>query len=182
MDLLVLIILSIVTLRYLDKRSKVAFVAHSVLFAILLFLSLFTTNLPWVANEMSSVCGEEAYVALREALIEPAGAVFSAFYIIIMLEIVYLAYFIARGFLQVYKKIDDFRKNNFKFKKRYRESEFCFSYLFFFQKAYFYSLLQASILIFSVFSVIKYRLRFVWRRKVCFMPLFASRFFVVDKH
>lgn len=81
MDLLVLIILSIVTLRYLDKRSKVAFVAHSVLFAVLLFLSLFTTNLPWVANEMSSVCGEEAYVALREALIEPAGAVFSAFYI-----------------------------------------------------------------------------------------------------
>lgn len=136
MDLLVLIILSIVTLRYLDKRSKVAFVAHSVLFAVLLFLSLFTTNLPWVANEMSSVCGEEAYVALREALIEPAGAVFSAFYIIIMLEIVYLAYFIARGFLQVYKKIDDFRKNNFKSKKDTGKVSFA-SRIFFFSESLF---------------------------------------------
>ena len=137
MDLLVLIILSIVTLRYLDKRSKVAFVAHFVLFAVLLFLSLFTTNLPWVANEMSSVCGEEAYVALREALIEPAGAVFSAFYIIIMLEIVYLAYFIARGFLQVYKKIDDFRKNNFKFKKDIGKVSFASRIFSFFRKPIF---------------------------------------------
>ena len=138
MDLLVLIILSIVTLRYLDKRSKVAFVAHSVLFAVLLFLSLFTTNLPWVANVMSSVCGEEAYVALREALIEPAGAVFSAFYIIIMLEIVYLAYFIARGFLQVYKKIDDFRKNNFKSKKDTGKVSFASRIFSFFVIAGFY--------------------------------------------
>lgn len=114
MDLFILIILSIVTLRYLDKRSKIAFVAHSVLFAVLLFLSLFTTNISWVASKMSSACGESFYIALREALIGPAGAVFSAFYIIIMLEIVYIAFLIATSFLSAYKRIEDFRiKTNF---------------------------------------------------------------------
>lgn len=113
MDLFILIILSIVTLRYLDKRSKIAFVAHSVLFAVLLFLSLFTTNISWVASKMSSACGESFYIALREALIGPAGAVFSAFYII-MLEIVYIAFLIATSFLSAYKRIEDFRiKTNF---------------------------------------------------------------------
>ena len=70
--LIILIVLSIFTARVLERRYKVAAIAHSVLFIFTLVFFCFTTDLPLIVKAMNNIIPKMYYDALKDALLTPA--------------------------------------------------------------------------------------------------------------
>ena len=68
LELVLLVLLSIVTSRLLEKNYKVAYIAHSVLFIFLVAVFFFTTDIPVIQNMMINWMGEDYYESLYDSI------------------------------------------------------------------------------------------------------------------
>lgn len=87
LELAVLLLLSIITARFLERRYHVASVAHAILFVLLLAVTLFTTDIPFIKAAMMNWMGELYYNSLYDALHDTVTFVNIGLSAIIIVEI-----------------------------------------------------------------------------------------------
>ena len=70
-ELILLLTLSVITARLLEKRYKVASIAHAVFFIFISMVYLLTTDLALIKEAMINRMGEDLYESLNSALSTP---------------------------------------------------------------------------------------------------------------
>ncbi len=113
MDLILLCVCSIVIARCLERKMRVASVAHAILFIVLAFFSLFTTDLKLVSQAMINVMSEEKYVIIRNALMSASHFYRGAFSVLFIIDVaievmacIAAIILIVKGYKKFFKKID----------------------------------------------------------------------------
>lgn len=104
MEIISLCLLSAIISRILDKRSKKLNVLFSVFFIFLLSLALFMCDIPFVGESLENIFGHY-YTILREALLTQREGFYSAFQILIMMEMVFCIMVLLFASALVVKKI-----------------------------------------------------------------------------
>lgn len=69
MSLILLCVCSVFTGRYLEKRMKIASIAHSVLFIVMAFFFLFNSGFTLIDTAMINMVGQEAFDEIHEAFV-----------------------------------------------------------------------------------------------------------------
>lgn len=90
MELILLCLTAIFIAKYAEKHSSAITIAHAVLFIVLAFLSLFTTNISAVQGIMEHICGADNYWLVREAMRTPCIWLYSANAVIYLAELIML--------------------------------------------------------------------------------------------
>ena len=88
MDLILLIVCSIIIARCLERRMRVASVAHSIMFIVLAFFMLFTTNFALINQAMINIFGENIFNIVREALIDGSHLYRGTFSVLFFIDVV----------------------------------------------------------------------------------------------
>lgn len=70
MKYLLLIVCSIISARFLEKKYKVASIAHTVLFVLMSFIYLTSSEIPMIQFAMKNILTEPYYIALNEIISE----------------------------------------------------------------------------------------------------------------
>lgn len=86
MDIFLLIVSAVLIARFIEKRSKAIALAHTVLFAVLLFFMCFTTEFTLIQTLMRRVVGPSSYSLLHDALLAPCAWIYSASFVIYLVE------------------------------------------------------------------------------------------------
>lgn len=86
MDIFLLIVSAMLIARFIEKRSKAIALAHTVLFAVLLFFMCFTTEFTLIQGLVRRVVGAPSYQLLHSALLAPCAWIYSASFVIYLVE------------------------------------------------------------------------------------------------
>ena len=79
MDLILLCFCSVIIARCLEKRMRVASVAHAILFIVLFFFSLFTSGFAMIDQAMINTFGKDLFETVRDTLNETSPVYRSIF-------------------------------------------------------------------------------------------------------
>ena len=79
MDLILFGVCSVIIARCLEKRMRVASVAHAILFIVLFFFSLFTSGFPMIDQAMINTFGKDLFETVRDTLNETSPVYRSIF-------------------------------------------------------------------------------------------------------
>ena len=104
---LILIFLSIITARLLDKRYKVASIAHAVLFIFVSFVISVCSDWEPLVNIYTNWMGEEYYLSLKEALEDSELYLNSGLSTITLLEVII---FIFVPLLSIFTIVEEIRE------------------------------------------------------------------------
>lgn len=88
MDLILLCICSVIIARCLERRMRVASIAHAILFIVLAFFFLFTTDFKAINYAMSNMFGEKNFLIIRNALLDASPFYRSAISTLFIMDIV----------------------------------------------------------------------------------------------
>ena len=88
LQLVSLLLLSIITSRLLEKKHKVAYIAHSVFFVFMLFTFMVSTDISFIKNVMIEWLGVKNYNPLYEAINETFYFVNLSISAVLILEVV----------------------------------------------------------------------------------------------
>lgn len=87
-DLLFLIISGIVVAGWLEKRSSILSIAHTVYFVVFLVISLISTDVPFIAHAVENVIDEQALVIIRDAIAMPTTTLSFTFSVVMFIEMI----------------------------------------------------------------------------------------------
>lgn len=108
MNLVLLCVSSIFLGRFLEKRMRVASIAHSVLFIISAFFFLFDSGFELIDYAMINIFGDEIFHMMQEALIDAGnfyGIAFSALFVLEFISYVLLCVVAIITVIKGFKKI-----------------------------------------------------------------------------
>ena len=107
LELILLLVISVITARLLDKRYKVASVAHAILFVFQLVMFLFRTDISLIRNLMISWMGEKSYWAFNSALTTPVSILNGGISGVLMLEFILFVFVPLLSIVAFVKDIKD---------------------------------------------------------------------------
>ena len=91
MEFVLLAMLAILILKFVkDRYHPGVFATHIIFFVVLLYLSLFTTDVPFIADGVKNFFGEEDYNFFREAICAPCVWIYSTHFAVYVVELLLL--------------------------------------------------------------------------------------------
>lgn len=109
MELILLIVVSILIARYLERTQyRIAMMAHAVLFVVLLVFYFFGSELPLFVSLGKTWVGQETYKFLHDAITANYDGIslgFSSFFFVEILVLISFAAVLMVGMIRSYKRI-----------------------------------------------------------------------------
>ncbi|MBQ9457289.1 MAG: hypothetical protein IJU64_02125 [Bacilli bacterium] len=109
MELILLIVVSILIARYLERTQyRIAMMAHAVLFVVLWVFYFFGSELPLFVSLGKTWLGQDIYSSLHAAITSNYGGIslgFSSFFFVEILVLVSFAGVLTVGVIRSYKRI-----------------------------------------------------------------------------
>ena len=104
-NLLLLTVCSIFLARVMEKRMKVASVAHAILFIVMSFYYLLTSNFELIQFAMRNIFGETYYGILHNALLETAGYYQVTMFALFFVETITICFTAFLSFMLILKQM-----------------------------------------------------------------------------
>ena len=86
MEYIIFCICSIIVARYLEKTSRIASIAHDILFIVLSFAFFFATKNAFISSIVIKVVGQEIYNSLHNAMLDSQQYVKLGFSVLFIVE------------------------------------------------------------------------------------------------
>ena len=116
-DLILLLLLSVISARLLEKRYKVASIAHAILFIVQSAIFIFTTDISFIRVAMINLIGEKSYILVNNILSIPSFITIGGISAVVMVDLSILVFL---PLLSIILFVDEIRRE---FKKvRYKVS------------------------------------------------------------
>ena len=119
-DLILLLLLSVISARLLERKYKVASIVHAILFIVQAAIFIFTTEIPFVRYAMMNMVGKNAYNLVNSILSIPSFITIGGISAVVMVDLSILVFLPLLSIILFIDRIrEEFKKVRYKVSIKY---------------------------------------------------------------